>query len=144
MMPTFIDGWRAAQDWISDVRPRRGTWADSVVDRLKEFGLTKGRIGIDGLAGPLDPDGWLPHSVYTRLRELLPQAELINLDDMMEMLRTVKSEEELQILYEHYRTLVELTHRARSNTKSHSVEDAIVIAEAEIKEEEHLLKKAKK
>jgi Xaa-Pro aminopeptidase len=98
MMPTFIDGWRAAQDWVSDVRPRRKTWADSAVERLSELGLTKARIGMDGLAGPLDPDGWLPHSVYTRLKELMPQAEFVNLDDMMEMLRTVKSEEELQIL----------------------------------------------
>ena len=98
MMPTFVEGWRAAQDWVSDVRSRRGTWADSVVDRLKELGLTGARIGMDGLAGPLDPDGWLPHNVYTRLQELLPQAELVNLDDMMEMLRTVKSEEELQLL----------------------------------------------
>ena len=67
LMPTFVDGWKAAQDWVSDVRPRQGTWADSVVGRLKELGLTKARIGMDGLAGPLDPDGWLPHSVFTRL-----------------------------------------------------------------------------
>jgi Xaa-Pro dipeptidase len=98
MMPTFIDGWRAAQDWVEDVRAKRGTWADSVVDRLRELGLTKARIGMDGLAGPLDPDGWLPHSAYARLKELVPQAEFINLDDMMEMLRTIKSEEELQML----------------------------------------------
>jgi Xaa-Pro aminopeptidase len=98
MMPTFVDGWRAAQDWIADVRARRGTWADSVVERLNELGLTKGRIGMDGLAGPLDPDGWLPHSVFTRLQELAPQVEFVNLGDMMELLRTVKSEEELQIL----------------------------------------------
>jgi len=98
MMPTFVDGWRAAQDWVADVRPRRRTWADSVVDRLNELGLTKGRIGMDGLAGPLDPDGWLPHSVFARLKDLAPQAEFINLDDMLEMLRTVKSEEELGLL----------------------------------------------
>jgi Xaa-Pro dipeptidase len=98
LMPTFVDGWRAAQDWIADVRPRRGTWADTVVDRLKELGLEAGRIGMDGLAGPLDPDGWLPHSVFTRLGELAPRAEFVNLGDMMELLRTQKSEEELQIL----------------------------------------------
>lgn len=98
MMPTFVPGWLAAQDWVEDVRPKRGTWADSVVDRLKELGLTKARIGMDGLAGPLDPDGWLPHSAYERLIELAPQAEFVNLDDMMEMLRTVKSDEELGIL----------------------------------------------
>src|SRR5262249_39806834 len=56
------------------------------------------RIGMDGLAGPLDPDGWLPHSVYQRLVELMPKAELVNLDDMLESLRTVKSAEEIGIL----------------------------------------------
>jgi len=98
MMPTFIDGWRAAQDWVGDVRARRGTWADSVVQRVNELGLSRGRIGLDGLAGPLDPDGWLPHSVFKRLEELLPAAEFVNLDDMLEILRTVKSREELAML----------------------------------------------
>jgi Xaa-Pro dipeptidase len=98
MMPTFVEGWRAAQDWVSDIRSRQGTWADTVVGRLKELGLAKGRIGMDGLAGPLDPDGWLPHSVFQRFRELVPDAELVHLDDMMERLRAVKSEEELSLL----------------------------------------------
>ena len=98
MMPTFLDGWRAAQDWIADIRAKRGTWADTVVGRLKELGLAKGRIGMDGLAGPLDPDGWLPHGVFERLKELAPQAEFVNLDDMMEMMRTVKSKEELEVI----------------------------------------------
>jgi Xaa-Pro dipeptidase len=98
LMPTFLEGWRAAQDWVSDIRARKGTWADSVVGRIAELGLTGGRIGMDGLAGPLDPDGWLPHSVYERIVALMPKAELINLDDMLESLRTVKSAEELDIL----------------------------------------------
>ena len=76
LMPTFLDGWRSAQDWVGDIRARKSTWADSVAARLKELKLDKGRIGMDGLAGPLDPDGWLPHSVYVRLQELLPGAAL--------------------------------------------------------------------
>jgi Xaa-Pro aminopeptidase len=98
MMPTFVPGWLAAQDWVTEVRPKRGTWADSVAGRLGELGLSGARIGMDGLAGPLDPDGWLPHSAYLRLVELLPKADLVNLDDMMEMLRTLKSGEELELL----------------------------------------------
>ena len=31
-MPTFIEGWRSAQNWVADVRPRTKTWADSVAD----------------------------------------------------------------------------------------------------------------
>lgn len=98
LMPTFVDGWRAAQDWVGDIRARKGTWADSVAGRIRELGLTGARIGMDGLAGPLDPDGWLPSSVHKRLGELLPKAELLALDDMMEAMRTVKSREELDLL----------------------------------------------
>jgi Xaa-Pro aminopeptidase len=72
--PVFTDYWRGAQSWVSDVRPKRGTFGDSVADRLTELGLAGATVGIDGLAGPLD------------------------LDDMMEKLRTVKSAEEIAIL----------------------------------------------
>ena len=96
--PVFTEYWRGAQSWVADVRPRRGTFADSVADRLTELGLTGAKVGIDGLAGPLDPDGWVPHSMYLRLQERLPGVELVNLNDMMEKLRTVKSAEEIDVL----------------------------------------------
>ena len=99
-MPTFLEGWRSAQEWVGDIRPRGKSWADSVAARLKELGLEKGKIGMDGLAGPLDADGWLPHSVYLRLRELLPGAGLGSLDDMLEKVRSIKSAEELGVLRE--------------------------------------------
>lgn len=97
-MPTFLEGWRAAQDWVTDIRPRSKTWADSVAARIKELKLERGRIGMDGLAGPLDPDGWLPHDVYTRLTALVPDAQIVNLDDMLETVRSIKSAEELGVL----------------------------------------------
>jgi Xaa-Pro aminopeptidase len=97
-MPTFVDGWKSSQDWVQDVRPRRGNWADTVAGRLGELGLKGARIGMDGLAGPLDPDGWVPHSVYERLTAALPAAELVNLDDMLEKVRTIKSAEEIALL----------------------------------------------
>ena len=52
-MPTFVDGWSAAQNWVSDIRPRGKTWAHSVANRIKELNLERGKIGMDGLAGPL-------------------------------------------------------------------------------------------
>jgi Xaa-Pro aminopeptidase len=80
------------------VRPRTKSWADSVAARVKELKLDTAAIGTDGLAGPLDPDGWLPHSVHERLKELLPQARLIALDDMLEKVRSIKSAEEIAVL----------------------------------------------
>lgn len=98
LMPTFVEGWRRTQNWVSDIRSRKGTWADTVAARLRELGLTNANIGMDGLAGPLDPDGWLPHSVYVRIQELLPQTSIVNLDDMLEKIRAVKSAEEIDWL----------------------------------------------
>ena len=94
--PVFTDYWKGAQNWVADVRPR--TVGDSVVDRLTDLKMTKARVGIDGLAGPLDPDGWTPHSVYTKIIDRLPGVQLINLEDMMEKLRVVKSPEEIAAL----------------------------------------------
>jgi Xaa-Pro dipeptidase len=97
-MPTFLEGWRSAQDWVADIRSRQKTWADSVVNRLKELKLDGGRIGMDGYAGPLDPDGWLPHDVHTRLTALMPSATIVPLDDALERIRSIKSAEELDLL----------------------------------------------
>jgi low affinity Fe/Cu permease len=77
-------------------------------------------------------------AVQLKLNELIAansQASnrLLNIQDL--------SEGELNTLYEHYRTLVELTQKARSNTKSHSVEDAI---ESVKEEAEHEIEEIKK
>src|SRR5258705_127634 len=96
--PVFTDYWKGAQSWVADVRPRKGSFADSIADRLTELKMTGAKIGIDGLAGPLDPDGWTPHTLYTRLKDRLPGVNLVNLEDMMEKLRMVKSAEEIAAL----------------------------------------------
>ena len=72
-------------------------------------------------------------AVQLKLNELIAASHhasnrLLNIQDL--------SEEELKTLYEHYRTLVELTQKAESNTQSHSVEDAIEAVVEEINEEE--------
>jgi low affinity Fe/Cu permease len=71
-------------------------------------------------------------AVQLKLNELIAansQASnrLLNIQDL--------SETELNTLYEHYKTLVELTQRAKSNTKSHSVEDAIEAVKEEAEDE---------
>jgi len=68
-------------------------------------------------------------AVQLKLNELIAANKgasnrLLNIQDL--------SENELNTLYEHYKTLVELTQNAKSNTKSHSVEDAIEAANEEI------------
>ncbi len=99
-MPTFVEYWKRAQDWVSDVRARRGTWAETAVTRLKELKLEKATIGMDGLSGPLDPDGWLPYSVFEDIKAALPQAKFVNLGDLLERARCTKSAEEIIALEE--------------------------------------------
>jgi len=77
-------------------------------------------------------------AVQLKLNELIAansQASnrLLNIQDL--------SENELNILYEHYRTLVELSQKARSKTKGHSVEDAIKTVKTEIDDDLDKLKK---
>ncbi|OGP62854.1 MAG: hypothetical protein A2170_07240 [Deltaproteobacteria bacterium RBG_13_53_10] len=95
---TMLNYWVSAQDWVKDIRVRKGTWADSIVPRLKELGLERKNIGVDGLAGYLDPDGWFPYSIYQRILERMPDAHFINLQDMLEKIRAVKSPEEIGML----------------------------------------------
>ncbi len=69
-------------------------------------------------------------AVQLKLNELIAAGNasnrLLNIQDL--------SEHELKKLYEHYKTLVELT-QAEENTQSHTVEDAIEAAEEVIKED---------
>lgn len=127
LMPTFVEYWKRAQDWVKDIRPRKGPWADNVVSRLKELGLEKGNIGVDGLAGPLDPDGWIPHSVYNRILELIPEANFINTNDMLEKIRAVKGPEEIEFL-EKAAGLGDLMLEACSQTAKPGVRECEVYA----------------
>ena len=98
-MPTFLEGWRAAQDWVSDVRPRSKTWADSVANAHQGAQARQAaRSAWTGSPARSIPDGWLPHDVYTRLKSLLPNADIVGLDDMLEKVRAIKSAEELDVL----------------------------------------------
>ena len=38
--PVFTDYWKGAQNWVADVRPKKGTFADSVADRLTDLKMT--------------------------------------------------------------------------------------------------------
>ena len=97
---SILEYFARAQDWVKDIRLKKGQgpWADLLVSRLKELGLEKNNIGVDGLAGPLDSNGWLPYSIYSRLLELMPKATFVNTNDMLERIRAIKSSEEIEFL----------------------------------------------
>ena len=98
LMPTFLEYWRRAQDWVTDIRVKKGSWAETLASRVVELSLAHGAIGMDGMASVLDSDGWFPHSAYERLQALLPGASFVNLGDTLERMRAIKSPEEVEFL----------------------------------------------
>jgi len=96
-MPTFLKYWTRAQNWVDDIRQKKGSWAKSVVSRLQELGLDKKRIGVMVSRGQWIRMGGFPYSVYKDILELMPEAILVNLDDTMERIRMIKSSEEIGI-----------------------------------------------
>lgn len=95
--------WRSYQDWVTDIREPTGFFAvtDAAVARLRELSPSAqtGRIGIAGLADlPRVPEGAVAHGAYERMREALPQAELVNATALLEEARFIKSDEEIDCL----------------------------------------------
>ena len=95
--------WRSRQDWVADVRSSGsgGGWGyiDIVIDRMKELGLERGRIGIIGLEGNTRyPEGTFSHGMFERLRADLPNAELVNGNLVLERARFAKSAEEIAFM----------------------------------------------
>ena len=69
-----------------------------VAETLKEKGFARGRIGIVGVAS--DRQFSLPYEHYMVITEALPDAEFAVVTDMMEALRRIKSDEEIEFLRE--------------------------------------------
>ena len=95
---TKLGWWPKAQNWITDIQARNPTFAASVVKRVKELGFEKRTIGIVGLAGLRDRDGTMLYEVYSQILRGLPDANLVNATPLIETIRLIKSDEEIQML----------------------------------------------
>ncbi len=71
---------------VRDVRWAGANTGNSVTGLLQERGLSSKRIGLVG---------GIPHTQYQKMRERFPQAEFIDLNGKFRMLRTIKSQEEI-------------------------------------------------
>lgn len=99
--------WERAQQWVKDVRDGRNRWGQNAIERITELGLQKGTIGISGLAGLFRaPEGIIPYSSVKAIQDAFPQAQIVNVTEMMQDIRAVKSAEEVSML-EHAAQIVE-------------------------------------
>jgi Xaa-Pro dipeptidase len=104
--------WKQAQRWVADVRDGRNRWGQNAIERINELGLQKGTIGISGLAGLFRaPEGIIPYSSVKPIQESFPQGKIVNVTEMMQEIRAVKSAEEVSML-ERSAAIVEKTIEA--------------------------------
>jgi Xaa-Pro aminopeptidase len=88
-----------AQDWTQDVRNSGRNFVKGVVERLKELGVERGRIGVTGLgAGTRTPMGTILLGFWTYMKESFPDAEFVDATAILDQVRYVKSDEEVGVL----------------------------------------------
>jgi len=82
-----------AMSFVEDIRPAHPHYVESIVERLRELGLEKKVIGIEGY----DKYMQIPHNHYEELKEKLPGAGL-RFVNIIERLRLIKSDEEIEFI----------------------------------------------
>ena len=80
-----------AQDWIQDIRG--GLDGSHLVARIKELGLGNGTLGLGGFGY-----GAINQGFYTQLQTAFPAAKLLDISDIFNDVRTLKSEEEIAMI----------------------------------------------
>ncbi len=112
------DWWKEAQSWVSDVRNGRNHWSRNAIERLKELGFSRGKIGISGLSGLVRaPDGIIPHATVQALKEAFPQAEIANATELMQEVRAIKSPEEVEFLERSMQIIEKTIETMRENIR---------------------------
>ena len=89
------------QDWVTDVREARRNYGRAIVERLKELNVERGRIGITGLGeveGTRTPEGTIFYGTWKQIREAFPRAQLVDATAILDEVRYVKSQEEIDAL----------------------------------------------
>jgi Xaa-Pro dipeptidase len=123
--------WPTVQEWTKDVREARRRYGKVVVERLKELGVERGRIGITGLGGGTrTPEGTIGHQFWVQIREGFPNAELVDATSILTETRYIKSAEEIDVLTRSME-LVERGYQAILDTARPGVKDWEVWAAAQ-------------
>ena len=124
--------WPTVQDWVSDVREARRNYGRAIVERLKELNVERGRIGITGLGeveGTRTPEGTIFYGTWKQIREAFPHADLVDATKILDEVRYVKSQEEIDVLAKSME-IIELAMQAEIEAAKVGVKDWEVWAAA--------------
>jgi Xaa-Pro aminopeptidase len=84
------------QNWLTDFRTRGGVAA--VAEELKARGLERSKLGLVGFSSTIQTTPTLLHDDVVKLKALLPDAQFVAASWIIEEMRMVKSEEEIEML----------------------------------------------
>ncbi len=84
------------QDWVEDFRPRGGL--RPIVQELESRGLASSRIGLVGFTSTVQVTPSFLHDDITGFESLLPRASFVDATPLVQEMRMVKSEEEIDML----------------------------------------------
>lgn len=89
------------QNWVRDVREARRRYGRIMAERLRELNADGKRIGVCGLGGGTRaPEGTIVHGTLEEIRAAVPNSEIVNATDLLQEVRCVKSQEEIEVLQE--------------------------------------------
>ncbi len=117
--------WPTVQDWVTDVREARRNYGRAIVERLKELNVERSRIGITALGdveGTRTPEGTIFYGTWKQIREAFPQADLVDATAILDEVRYVKSQEEINVLVKSME-INELAMQAEVETAKAGVKD---------------------
>jgi Xaa-Pro aminopeptidase len=92
--------WARAQEWVTDLRtPKHHHWATPMIERMNDLKLDGKKIGVVGLGGGVrTPEGTIAHEFFESFRRAFPNSTFEDVTVMLDMLRSVKSAEELTVM----------------------------------------------
>jgi len=88
--------YHSLNTWMTDFRTRGGMPA--LADELRARGLDKSKLGLVGFSSTIQITPTILHQDVLTLQKLLPEAQFIDASWILEEMRIVKSEEEIEML----------------------------------------------
>ncbi|GGN28706.1 putative peptidase [Lentzea pudingi] len=116
----------SVQSWCSDVRTREGM--AGIAAEVRARGLERSRLGLVGFASAIQTTTVFLQGDIEALRRLLPDAEFVDSSQLLQDVRLVKSEEEIDRLRQ-AAAIARQTLRALIETARPGVTEADVYAE---------------
>lgn len=127
---TAVFRWSKTQNWVTDIREARRDYGKVIIERLRELGIDRHRVGVVGLGrGTRTPEGIILHETARRLMREFPRATFVDASELMMSVRMIKSEEEIAFLTKSVE-LIEAGYAAEFAAAKAGAFDYAVFAEA--------------